>query len=216
MLLRLVIAALGRWEESDVGLGAKYSDKMGEASPWREAACEAGQSAAKQVAALGVCSFTQKAGVGAADSDQQPKRLGWSSLSALIFDDISCCCCSIAQSCPTLCNPTDCSTPGFPILHYFPEFAEILHPLSWWCHPTISSSVTPFFSCSQYVPASRSFCAGWTNFQFSVDMDFGSLLPTMNSGCWPGALKLPLLPISNHVVSRHEVVNGCEGNRPSY
>ena len=30
-------------------------------------------------------------------------------------------------------------------------------PLSWWCHPTISSSVVPFSSCSEYFPASGSF-----------------------------------------------------------
>ena len=30
-------------------------------------------------------------------------------------------------------------------------------PLSWWCHPTISSSVIPFFSCLQSFPASGSF-----------------------------------------------------------
>ena len=29
--------------------------------------------------------------------------------------------------------------------------------LSWWCHPTISSSVTPFSSCPQSFPASGSF-----------------------------------------------------------
>ena len=34
------------------------------------------------------------------------------------------CCRSIAQSCPTLCDPMDCSTPGFPVLHYLPEFAQ--------------------------------------------------------------------------------------------
>ena len=33
--------------------------------------------------------------------------------------------CSVAQSCLTVCNPTDCSTPGFPVLHYLPEFAQI-------------------------------------------------------------------------------------------
>ena len=33
-------------------------------------------------------------------------------------------CCSVTQSCPTLCNPRDCSTPGFPVLHYLPEFAQ--------------------------------------------------------------------------------------------
>ena len=30
-------------------------------------------------------------------------------------------------------------------------------PLSWWCHPTISSSVIPLSSCLQSFPASRSF-----------------------------------------------------------
>jgi len=31
--------------------------------------------------------------------------------------------CSVAQSCPTLCNPMDCSTPGFLVHHQLPEFA---------------------------------------------------------------------------------------------
>ena len=31
------------------------------------------------------------------------------------------CCCSITQSCPTLCNPMDCSMPAFPVLHHLPE-----------------------------------------------------------------------------------------------
>ena len=35
------------------------------------------------------------------------------------------------------------------------------HPLSWWCHPTILSSVTPFSSCSQSFPASGSFPMSW-------------------------------------------------------
>ena len=34
-------------------------------------------------------------------------------------------------------------------------------PLSWWCHPTISSSVTPFSECSQSFPASGSFPLSW-------------------------------------------------------
>ena len=53
------------------------------------------------------------------------------------------CCCSVAKSCLTLCDPMDCSTPGFPVLHYFMELAQS-YPLSWWCHPIISSSVTCF------------------------------------------------------------------------
>ena len=31
---------------------------------------------------------------------------------------------SVAQSCLTLCDPMDCSTPGFPLLHHFPELAQ--------------------------------------------------------------------------------------------
>ena len=31
---------------------------------------------------------------------------------------------SVAQSCPTLCNPMDCSTPGFSVHHQFPELAQ--------------------------------------------------------------------------------------------
>ena len=30
----------------------------------------------------------------------------------------------LAQSCPILCNPMDCSTPGFPIHHQLPELAQ--------------------------------------------------------------------------------------------
>ena len=32
--------------------------------------------------------------------------------------------CSVAQSCLTLCDPIDCSMPGFPVLQYLPEFAQ--------------------------------------------------------------------------------------------
>ena len=34
-------------------------------------------------------------------------------------------CCSVAKSCLTLCDPMDCSMPGFPVLHYLPEFAQV-------------------------------------------------------------------------------------------
>ena len=50
----------------------------------------------------------------------------------------------------------DCSTPGLPVHHQLPEFTHSC-PSCWWCHPTISSSVVPFFSCPQSFPASGSF-----------------------------------------------------------
>ena len=50
-------------------------------------------------------------------------------------------CCSVPRSCLTLCDPMDCSTPGFPYLHYLPKLAQThvhwvidaiqaIHPLS--------------------------------------------------------------------------------------
>ena len=33
-------------------------------------------------------------------------------------------CSSVAKSYPTLCDPMNCSTPGFSVLHYLPEFAQ--------------------------------------------------------------------------------------------
>ena len=38
---------------------------------------------------------------------------------------IHCCCCSVTQSCPTLCDPMDCSTPALPVLHHLLEFAQV-------------------------------------------------------------------------------------------
>ena len=35
-----------------------------------------------------------------------------------------CCCCSDCQSYPTLCDPMNCSVPGFPVLCYLPEFDQ--------------------------------------------------------------------------------------------
>ena len=60
-------------------------------------------------------------------------------------------CCSIIKSCPTLCDPMDCSTPGFPVLHHLLEFSQThvhwvsdtiqpSHPLSPLSSPTLSIS----------------------------------------------------------------------------
>ena len=63
---------------------------------------------------------------------------------------------SVAQLCPTLCDPMECSTPGpfpSPMARVYSNSCS----LSPWCHPTISSSVIPFSSCFQSFPASGSF-----------------------------------------------------------
>ena len=63
---------------------------------------------------------------------------------------------SVAQSCPTLCDPMNHHTrPPFP--SPTPGVHSNSCPSSRWCHPAISSSIVPFSSCSQSLPASGSF-----------------------------------------------------------
>ena len=35
------------------------------------------------------------------------------------------CCCSVAQSCPTLCDPMEYSMPGLPVPHHLPDITQI-------------------------------------------------------------------------------------------
>ena len=48
------------------------------------------------------------------------------------------------------------SMPGIPVHHQLPEFTQT-RASSRWCRPAISSSVIPFSSCLQSLPASGSF-----------------------------------------------------------
>ena len=64
-----------------------------------------------------------------------------------------CCCCSVVQSCLILCNPMDCSKPGFPVLHHLPELGQthvhwvgdVIQP----SHP-LSSPSPPDLNLSQH------------------------------------------------------------------
>ena len=56
--------------------------------------------------------------------------------------------CSVVSDSVTAKPPCPSPTPG---VH------SNSHPLSWWCHPAISSSVIPFSSCPQSLPVSESF-----------------------------------------------------------
>ena len=59
---------------------------------------------------------------------------------------------SVSQLCPTLCNPLDCSTPGFPVHHQLLALTEIhVHQVSDAIepsHPLLSPS--PAFNLSQH------------------------------------------------------------------
>ena len=85
----------------------------------------------------------------------QPKILFYP-LSPTLF-----CCCSVAQLCLTLCDPMDCSMPGFPVHHQLPELAQTdVH----WVGKAIQSSQplsSPSPPCLQSFPASGSFPMSW-------------------------------------------------------
>ena len=62
-------------------------------------------------------------------------------------------CCSVAHSCPPLCDHRNCSTPGFSVLHYFPELAQThVHWVSEAIQPScpLSSPSPPAFNLSQH------------------------------------------------------------------
>ena len=82
---------------------------------------------------------------------------------------------SIAQSCPTLSDPMDCSTPGFSVYHKLPELAEThvdrvgeaiqsSHPLS---SPSPAFSLSQNQGIFQWVSSSNQWPKYW-NFSFSI------------------------------------------------
>ena len=120
---------------------------------------------------------------------------------------------SVAQSCPTLCNPMNRSTPGLPVHHQLPEFTQThIHRV---IHPAISSSVIPFSSCPQSLPASESFpisqlfAWGGQNTRVST---LASFLPKRFQGWspseWTGWISLQSKGLSrvfyNTTVQRHQ------------
>ena len=64
---------------------------------------------------------------------------------------------SVTQSCPTLCDPMNCSTPGLPVHHQLPGFTQThVHRVSDAIQPSYPL-LSPFSSCPQSLPASESF-----------------------------------------------------------
>ena len=60
---------------------------------------------------------------------------------------------SVAQLCLTLCDPMDCSTPGFPVCHQLQEFTQThAHWVSDAIQPShpLSSPSAPVFNVSQH------------------------------------------------------------------
>ena len=132
------------------------------------------------------------------------------------FNSISTCFCirSVGQSCPTLCDAMNRSTPGLPVHHQLPEFTQT-RPSSQWCHPAISSSVIPFSSCPQSLPASESFPRSqhftWGGQSTGVSA-LASFLPQKSQGWspseWTGWISLQSKGLSrvfsNTIVQKHQ------------
>ena len=85
------------------------------------------------------------------------------------------CCCSVAQLCPTLYNPMDCSMPGFPVLHHFPEFAQT--HVHWVAdaiqpsHPLLSLLLPSVFPNIRVFSNESALCIRWPkywSFSFSI------------------------------------------------
>ena len=88
------------------------------------------------------------------------------------------CCCSVAESSPTLCDPMDCSTSGFPVFHYLLEFAQThIHWVSDSIQPSHPlSPPSPALNLSQHqsFPISWLFASGGQSIETSAS---ASVLP---------------------------------------
>ena len=73
-----------------------------------------------------------------------------------------------------------------PYLSPTPRACSNSCPLSWWCHPTISSSVIPFSSCLQSCPASGSFpvCQFFASGGQSIGVSASASVLPMNIQDW--------------------------------
>ena len=119
------------------------------------------------------------------------------------------CCCWVAELGPAHCNPTDCSTPGFPVLHCFPEFAQT--HVCWvgdaiqLSHPLLSPSPLAF-NLSQHQSLflmNRLFVSGGQSIGASVS---ASVLEVNILGQFPlGLTSLDLLAV--HGVQAVQALN---------
>ena len=84
-----------------------------------------------------------------------------------------------------LYDPMNCNTPGFPVLHYLLEFAQLMsiESLMPSNHPT---SVAPFSSCSQSFPASGSLPVSWlfASGDQSIGASTSASVPPVNIQGW--------------------------------
>ena len=109
----------------------------------------------------------------------------WSHSSGHCWSADSCCGCSGAQSYLTLCDPVDCSTPGFPVLHHLLEFTQThVHWVGDAIQPShpLSPHSPPAFSLSQHQGLFQLFASGGQSIGASAS---ASVLPVNIKGWFP-------------------------------
>ena len=93
---------------------------------------------------------------------------------------------SVTQSCPTLCDPMDCSTPGFPVHH---KLLELTQTHVHWVSDAIQPShplLPPSPSAFNLFPASASFLRNWlfTSGGQSIGVSASASVLPMNIQDW--------------------------------
>ena len=125
------------------------------------------------------------------------------------------CCCAVAKSCPTLCDPVDCSTPDSSVLHYVPEFAQInVHWVTDATQPSHPlSSPSPFaFNLSQH----QGLCQGalhimwpkYWSFRFSISPsnEYSGLISLRMDWCDLLAVQETLKSLLQHHSSKASIL----------
>ena len=88
----------------------------------------------------------------------------------------------ITKPCPTLCDPRDCSAPGFPALHCLQSLLRLISVE--WMVPSNHPPVAPFSSCPQSFPASGAFPVSQL-FTSGSQSNGASVLPIKIHGWFP-------------------------------
>ena len=103
---------------------------------------------------------------------------------AVVTISTTICCRSVAQLCPALCDPMDCSTPGFPALHHLLEFvqthAHCIDGAIQTSHPLLPLLLRPsIFHSIRVFSNELALCIRWPKYwslSFSPSSEYSGLI----------------------------------------
>ena len=113
----------------------------------------------------------------------------------------------ITQSCPALCDPMDYSAPGFPVLHYLPEFAQTL--VHWVIDAIPSHPLSPPSPLALNLSQHQSLFQGGGSASGGQSIGVSasaSVLPVNIQGCFPLGL--------TSLISLQSSKSSCTGTQP--